>query len=59
MAFHSKIIRSKPYIVTLSLLAVFFIGFADYINGTEINLAIFYLLPISFVLGLPVVKRGC
>jgi signal transduction histidine kinase len=40
---------SRPYIRALSLAAVLIIGLADYFTGTEVSLAIFYLLPISLV----------
>ena len=46
---HSQLMRSRPYLVSVSLLAVLIIGIADYRSGTEISLVIFYLLPIAFV----------
>src|SRR6266536_6556879 len=49
MPFRRKITRSKPCVVSISLLAVFIIGITDYLTPIEISLAIFYLLPISFV----------
>jgi len=36
------------YVVSLAVLSVFIVGIADYLN-IYINLAIFYLFPISFV----------
>jgi signal transduction histidine kinase len=47
--FHSKLIRSMPYIGLVNLLAILIIGIADYRTDTEISLVIFYLLPIAFV----------
>jgi signal transduction histidine kinase len=44
-----KITTAKPYIVFVSLLSVFIIGIVDYLTGVELNIAIFYLLPISVV----------
>ena len=35
--------------MSISLLAVLIIGIADYLTGIDISLAIFYLLPISYV----------
>jgi len=49
MSLSQKIIRCKPCIVSVSLLLVFIVGIADYLTPIEISLAIFYLLPISFV----------
>jgi len=39
----------KWVLITFSLVMVFLIGVADYLNGIEINLAILYLLPILFL----------
>src|SRR5215208_1036476 len=49
MSLNKKIIRCKPYVVSISLVAVFIVGIADYLTPIEISLAVFYLLPISFV----------
>ena len=49
MSLSQKILRCKPCIVSVSLLLVFIVGIADYLTPIEISLAIFYLLPISFV----------
>lgn len=49
MTLSQKIIRSRLYVVSVSLLSVFIVGIADYLAPIEISLAIFYLLPISFV----------
>ena len=59
MAIHSKIMQSKPYTVFFSLLAVLIIGVFDYLTGSDISLAIFYLLPISFVAWFAGRNEGC
>ncbi len=40
--------QSAAFLTFLSLVWVFFIGFIDYITGTEISLAVFYMLPVAF-----------
>ena len=49
MSLGEKIIGSKPYVVSITLLLVFIVGIADYLSDIDVNLAIFYLLPFSFV----------
>ena len=49
LTIRSKLMRSRPYLVSVSLLAVLIIGITDYRTDTEISLVIFYLLPIVFV----------
>src|SRR5215467_11076675 len=49
MGFYSKITDSRWYTLAVSVLSVLTIGIADYLTGPEVSLAIFYLLPISFV----------
>ncbi len=49
MSLSEKIIGSKPCVVSVTLLLVFIVGIADYLSDIDVNLAIFYLLPISFV----------
>ena len=47
-AFCQQSLQSKRFVVFLAFLSVLLIGIADYLTGTEINIAIFYLLPVSF-----------
>jgi signal transduction histidine kinase len=49
MSVYEKIIESPLYVVSLAVLSVFIVGIADYLTNIDINLAIFYLFPISFV----------
>ncbi len=49
MPLYQKIIQSKSQVVLTSLLSVLVIGIADYVTGIQITLALFYLLPISFI----------
>ena len=39
--------RSNPFLITLGFILVLLVGVVDYITGTELNISIFYLLPIS------------
>ncbi len=41
--------QSKTVLFISSFVIVLFVGAADYITGREINFAIFYLLPVTFV----------
>src|SRR5918911_170775 len=38
--------RSKPFVVTASLLLVALLGVFDYLNGPDISLLIFYAVPV-------------
>jgi diguanylate cyclase (GGDEF)-like protein len=38
--------RSKPFVITVSLLVVSLLGVADYLNGPDISLLIFYVVPV-------------
>ena len=38
--------RSRPFVVTASLLLVSLLGVLDYLNGPEVSLLIFYVVPI-------------
>jgi signal transduction histidine kinase len=49
MSLLKKILGSQRYVVLVSLLAITIIGITDYSTGVQINVAIFYLLPISFI----------
>jgi signal transduction histidine kinase len=49
MSLLKKILGSQRYVILVSLLAITIIGIADYSTGVQINIAIFYLLPISFI----------
>jgi signal transduction histidine kinase len=41
--------QSGPFLLICGLILIFLVGLADYMSGKELNFAIFYLLPISFV----------
>lgn len=41
--------KSRQFILPLSIVLMFFVGIIDYVTGTELSISIFYLLPISLV----------
>jgi signal transduction histidine kinase len=41
--------RSKTTLFTWGFILVLFVGFSDYLTGNEIDVSVFYLLPISLV----------
>jgi hypothetical protein len=49
MSVYKKNNKIALYVVSLAVLSVFIVGIADYLTNIDINLAIFYLFPISFV----------
>lgn len=44
-----KDIKSQFYFLLIGLASVVFIGYIDYITSEEINLSVFYLIPISLI----------
>jgi diguanylate cyclase (GGDEF)-like protein len=38
--------RSKPFIITIALLLVLLLGVMDYLNGPDVSLLIFYVVPV-------------
>jgi diguanylate cyclase (GGDEF)-like protein len=38
--------RSRPFVLTTALLLVSLLGIADYLNGTDVSLLIFYVVPV-------------
>ena len=38
---------SRPFLITATFMLLLFVGFVDYATGTELNVSIFYLIPIS------------
>jgi len=41
--------RSKPFILISGFLLLLCIGFIDYTTGYELNITVFYLIPIAFI----------
>ena len=39
--------QPKPFLIISGLILVFWVGFVDYVTGSELNVSIFYLIPIS------------
>ncbi len=40
--------KSKPFLITVNILLLIFVGLVDYVTGYEIGVSLFYLIPISF-----------
>lgn len=50
--------QSKGFLIASGFVLLLFVGVGDYITGIELNISIFYLLPISLIIWFVNMRAG-